>query len=305
MTIPLVISVVLNFNRREDTLECLTSLEENSYKNHKIILLDNELSDGSVEAVKAKFTNVFIIQLEENLGYAGNNNVGIQEAIRQGADWVFVLNEDTVLDKECISQLVSVGESDPSIGIIGPLVYHHNEPEIIQTAGGRMDRYYRGWHQGEDELDRGQYQEPYPVEWISGCGIMVRRSVIDQIGLIDARFFYYVEEFEWCIRAQENKWKIILVPAAKIWHKGVQKNHQPKPSVTYYATRNQLLVLSKHRAPLIAWIITWRDLIRTLTSWTIKPKWRAKREHRNAMWRGMVDFLKHQWGEMPRHAKSG
>ncbi len=210
-------------------------------------MLDNSSSDGSVEAVAARFPEVQIIPLQQNLGYAGNNNVGIDEAMRQGAEWIFVLNEDTILAPDCVAQLISVGESDPSIGIVGPMVYHHDEPEIIQSAGGRMDRYFRGWHEGQNEVDRGQYSQPHPVEWISGCGIMLRRAVIDQVGTIDARFFYYLEEFEWCIRASEAGWKIVHVPQAKLWHKGVQRDYHPKPSVSYYSTRNRFLLLSKHR----------------------------------------------------------
>jgi GT2 family glycosyltransferase len=296
MNLPLVISVVLNSNRREDTLQCLKSLNQNTYQNHRIILLDNASCDGSIEAVRSLLPNVHIIQLQINLGYAGNNNVGIEAAITQGADWVFVLNEDTILAPDCIAQLVSAGEIDPSIGIVGPMVYHYDEPNIIQSAGGKTDKYYRAWHLGWNEADHNQFSQPHPVEWISGCGIMVRRAVIEQVGAIDERFFYYVEEFEWCLRARKSGWKIIHVPQAKLWHKGIQRNYQPKPSVTYYATRNRLLVLLKHHASLMVWIVTWSQLLRTYISWTVKPKWRSMSKHRYAMWLGMVDFLHHRWG---------
>ena len=109
---PLVISVILNTNRREDTLECLTSLAQSSYPNQRTIVLDNHSIDGSVQTIRAAFPAAQIIELTENLGYAGNNNVGIQAALLQGADWVFVLNEDTILDPDCISLLVKVGASD-------------------------------------------------------------------------------------------------------------------------------------------------------------------------------------------------
>jgi GT2 family glycosyltransferase len=128
---------------------------------------------------------------------------------------------------------------------------------------------------------------------------MVRRSVIEQVGSIDARYFYYWEETEWCLRAGKNGWKLVNVPQAKIWHKGVQRDYKPKPSVTYYGTRNRLLTIEKHQAPLHVKIFTWTQLLRTVTSWTVKPKWRSKRQHRNAMWYGMVDFLHHRWGQMP------
>jgi GT2 family glycosyltransferase len=299
MAHPLVISVILNTNRCEDTLECLNTLMRSTYPNHKAIVLDNHSTDGSVQAIQSNFPSVQIAELANNSGYAGNNNVGIQLAIDQGAEWVFVLNEDTILAEDCLAKLIEVGEADPNIGIVGPMVYHHSEPNVIQTAGGRFGRFWEAWHLAEDDEDRGQFCEPHKVEWISGCAILVRQSVIKQVGMIDERYFYYWEETEWCLRAGRNGWRIMHVPRAKLWHKGVQRYHQPKPSVTYYATRNRLLTLSKHQAPPLAWVFTWGQLLRILASWTLRPKWKGKRAHRNALLRGMIDFLFRRWGEMP------
>lgn len=295
---PLIYIIILNSNRRDDTLACLESLSKSTYENFQIIVLDNKSTDDSVEAIRSAFPEVQLIDLVENLGYAGNNNVGIEEAIKQGADWVLVLNEDTILDLNCLVELVKVGESDPKIGIVGPMVYHHNEPDVIQSAGGMLGKYWQSQHLGQNELDRGQFQSPHRVEWISGCAILVRKAVIEQVGMLDVKFFIYWEETEWCIRAARGGWLIFHVPRAKIWHKGVQRNYQPKPSFTYYGTRNHLLTLAKHQAPLQAKIYTWLQYFRTLLSWSIKPKWRDKWEHRNAMWKGIGDFLQRRWGRM-------
>jgi GT2 family glycosyltransferase len=291
--------VILNTNRRQDTLECLASLDKATYPNRKIIVLDNASTDGSVEAVRSQFPASEIIQLTSNLGYAGNNNVGIEAALKAGADWVLVLNEDTTLAPDCLEKMAQVGESDPRIGIVGPMVYHHNEPDIIQSGGGRMDRSWKAWHIAQNEFDKGQFDRPQQVDWISGCAILVRRAVIEQVGPLDARFFYYWEETEWCLRARENGWRIMLAPRAHLWHKGVQRDYRPSPSVTYYSTRNRLLMMSKHRAPLFAWASTWTEILRTLVSWTIKPKWKSKREHRDIMWRAVMDFFNNRWGRMP------
>jgi len=150
----------------------------------------------------------------------------------------------------------------------------------------------------EDEDDRGQYRDPHQVEWISGCGILVRRAVIEQVGMIDERYFYYWEETEWCLRAGKSGWQVVHVPQAKLWHKGVQRNHQPKPSVTYYATRNRLLTLYKHHAPFAAWIYAWGQLLKIMAVWTVRPRWKNMHAHRDMMWHGMVDFLFHRWGQM-------
>jgi len=300
MSIPLVISIILNTNRRQDTLECLASLTQSTYDNHKIIVLDNASSDGSVAAIQASFPEVQIINLTENLGYAGNNNVGIKAAIAQGADWVWVLNEDTIIAPDALTQLIDVAVGEPKIGIVGPMVYHHDEPEFIQSAGGQLNQTWQPSQLAQNELDRGQFEEPHQVDWIVGCAILVKRAVIEKIGLLDERFFYYWEETEWCVRARHKGWLLVHVPRAKIWHKGVQRDYHPKPSLMYYDTRNKLLLLAKHHAPFSAWFVTWSRILRTLISWTLKPKWRSKREHRDAMWYGVLDFLRKRWGKMPQ-----
>ncbi|MHB1415268.1 MAG: glycosyltransferase family 2 protein [Chloroflexota bacterium] len=299
MAQPSVVCVILNTNRRADTLECLASLQKSTYQDHHTIVLDNGSTDGSVEAIHSAFPEVRVVNIEQNHGYAGNNNVGIEAALAQGADWVLVLNEDTVLAPDCLARLVEVGESSPRIGIVGPMVYHHDEPNVIQSAGGMLGPYWESHHLGQNEADHGQFGEPHEVEWLSGCAIMLRRAVIEQVGMLDPRFFYYWEETEWCLRAGKAGWRIVHVPAARLWHKGVQRDYRPKPSVTYYGTRNRFLMYAKHGAPPLAWVVAWAQTARTLTSWTVKPKWQPMREHRDAMWHGVVDFLSQRWGQMP------
>lgn len=297
---PLVVTVILNTNRKDDTLECLASLEESTYPRNQIIVLDNASTDGSIEAIQARFPQVDIIEIQENKGYAGNNNVGILAAVEKSADWVFVLNEDTLLASNCIEEMVTAAEADPGVGIVGPLVYHHNEPDIIQSAGGTFGRYLESIHIAQNEPDRGQFQQPTPVDWVSGCAIMVRREVIADIGILDERFFYYWEETEWCLRAGRRGWKVLNIPQARLWHKGVQRDYRPGPSVTYYNTRNHFLMLAKHNAPLPVWLHAWSETFRRLISWTVKPRQRDHRQHRLALWMGMWDFLRQRWGPMPR-----
>jgi GT2 family glycosyltransferase len=301
MAQPLVIAVILNTNRRDDTLALLASLRASTYPNCQPLVLDNASTDGSVEAIRASFPDVRILALERNLGYAGNNNVGIAAALAQGAEWVLVLNEDTELAPDCLDRLVQAGQSDPRAGMVGPMVYHHNEPAVIQSAGGRMSRDWQAFHLAQNEPDQGRIAEPREVDWLSGCAVLVRRQVIEQLGMLDERFFYYWEEVEWCVRTRKAGWRILHVPQARLWHKGVQRDYRPSASVTYYATRNRLLLLAKHRAPLGAWLVAWEHILRTLTSWTVKPRWKAMRPHRDAMWQGTLDFLRRRWGQKPAH----
>ena len=296
---PTVITVILNTNRRADTLAALASLARTTYPRHRVIVLDNASTDGSVEAIRAAYPQATVIELTENRGYAGNNNVGIRAALDQGADWVFVLNEDTIVDPNCLRALVDIGESAPDIGIVGPMVYHMDEPEVIQSAGGVLGPDWSSRHLGQNEPDRGQYPAPHAVDWISGCAILVRRAVIEQVGMLDERFFYYWEETEWCLRARRAGWRIVHVPQARLWHKGVQRDYRPSPTVTYYHTRNRFLMMARHAAPWNVWLSVWVQTLRTLISWSIRPRWRAQREHRDALWQGIGDFLRQCWGKRP------
>jgi GT2 family glycosyltransferase len=295
---PLVITVILNTNRRQDTLACLATLAASDYPNHRIMVLDNSSTDGSVAAIAAAYPVVEIVHLRENRGYAGNNNVGIQLAMDQGAAWVFVLNEDTILAPDCISRLVEVGSHSRRVGIVGPMVYHFNEPHLIQSAGGMLGPSWKSIHLGQNQPDHGQFFAPRHVEWICGCAILVRREVIEEVGSLDERFFYYWEETEWCVRAGRAGWSIIHMPQARLWHKGVQRDYRPKPSVVYYDTRNYFLFLSKHQAPLPVWLDAWSQTLRTLSSWSLRPKWRDKAAYRDAMWHGALDFLRGHFGMM-------
>jgi GT2 family glycosyltransferase len=297
--VPLVGCVVLNSNRREDTLECLGSIAAAGDGRLRTFVLDCQSTDGSVAAVRSGFPDVQVIELERNLGYAGNNNVGIEAALDAGVEWVFVLNEDTVLAPDCLPRLMDVARTDPHIGILGPMVYHHDEPGIIQSAGGGLTARWQGFHHGQNQPDAGQFTGAHDVQWISGCAILVRREVIEGVGALDPRFFIYWEETEWCVRAGKAGWRVVQVPAAKVWHKGVQRDYRPKPSVTYYSTRNRLFMLSIHRAPVSARVVAWAEILRTLASWSLRPRWRHMRPHRDAMLRGAADYLRSRWGRMP------
>ncbi len=299
MSDPLLFIIVLSNKRKDDTFACISSLLKSDYSNLKIILLDYELPGNTAQIIHQRHPQVQIIPLTENLGYAGNNNIGIRAAMEQGAEWLLILNDDTILDPSCLSSLVQVGESDSEIGIVGPMVYHFEEPDVIQSAGGSFDRYWYGFHLGMNETDQGQFPEPREVEWISGCAILVRRELIENVGALDADYFLYWEELEWCIRAAQAGWRIFHVPHAKLWHKGVNRNYQPRPYVTYYMTRNYLRTLAKHKAPFWIQGIAIINILRTLVSWSVKPRWSGKQDHRNAMWKGILDYVQHRSGPMP------
>ncbi len=295
---PLVAIIILNWNNDRDVLTCLLSLKKVDYPNIEIWIVDNGSTDPSSPIFQEYYPEAHVLRLSKNLGYTGGNNVGIQQALDHHADWVFLLNNDTTLAPDALSSMISVGQNRSDIGVIGPTIYHTTAPDIIQTAGGLLDQYLRTTHRGLNQVDRGQFLVPTGVDWVSGCALLARSVMIRQIGLLDDRFFMYNEELDWCIRAKLASWQIMHVPDAHVWHAGVNPTYLPNPYVTYYMVRNRFLLLSKHHASIISWLDTSFQVIRTLLSWSVRPKWKEKKIHRDAMWRGTIDFLRHRWGRM-------
>ena len=220
MSEPLVYIIILNWNGKVDTLSCLQSIMDVRYPNFSVIMVDNASSDGTVESVKEKFPPVKIIANTENLRFAGGNNIGIDYALQQKADYVLLLNNDTVVDPDFLNGLLKVAGSGERVGIVGPKIYYYNDPERIWFAGGKVE-YWKGWvsHTGIRELDHGQYDADRRVDYITGCCMLVKREVIERVGKLDEKFFIYGEDADWCLRASRAGYELVYVPSSKIWHK--------------------------------------------------------------------------------------
>ena len=296
---PRVAIIVLNWNGLSDTLDCLKSLAQLDYPNHRVVVVDNGSTDGSVSIIREQFPKMTLIENSENMGYAGGNNVGLHHVMAQGEDYALLLNNDTVVDPGFARVLVDAAEAEPTVGIAGPTIYYHECPDVIWSAGGGID-----WQQGStrmvglNERDEGQFgAEPRAVDFIAGCAMLVRRAVLEQAELLDERFFAYYEETEWCVRAARVGFQIVHVPLAHIWHKISPAAQADSPLVHYYMTRNRLLFLKVSGAGLRAWLHTLViDYFRTLISWSVRPRWRRKQPMRKMMLRALADALRGQWG---------
>jgi GT2 family glycosyltransferase len=296
---PRVAIIVLNWNGRDDTLACLASLRRLIYPACQVVVVDNGSSDGSTEAIRAKYSDIPLIETGGNLGYAGGNNVGLSWAIEQGANYALLLNNDTEVAPDFVNELVTVAEASPSVGIVGPTIYYFDRPTVIWSAGGAID-----WTRGEtrmiglDEADAGQFgRKPRPVDFVTGCALLVKAQVIRQAGLLDSRFFAYYEEAEWCVRAVKAGFTILHVPPARIWHKISPEQRAASPQTHYYMTRNRLLFLRCTGAGYGTWFRTLvLDDLRTILSWTLRPKWRDKRAQRDAMLQAIGDAWRGHWG---------
>ena len=217
---PSVYVIILNWNRKEDTIACLRSLEKVKYPDFSLVLVDNASSDGTVEQVKRDFPAVEIIVNPRNLRFAGGNNIGIECALRNGADYVLLLNNDTIVDPDFLSELVRTAESEKNIGMAGSKIYYYDDPKRIWFAGGKVE-FWNGWvsHIGIREMDHGQHDTTKQVDYLTGCCLLVKREVIEKVGKLDESYFIYGEDADWCIRASAVGFKLFYVPSSVIWHK--------------------------------------------------------------------------------------
>jgi GT2 family glycosyltransferase len=247
-----VVTVVLNWNGRDDTLACLRSLERLDWARHSTIVVDNGSADDSVDAIEAEYPSVTVLPTGHNLGFAEGNNVGLRAALAAGADYVLLLNNDTVVAPDLLTRLIAEAERHPEAGAFSPLIYYLDPPDRIWYAGARFDarRGHNGRHTGYGETDRGQYDRVREIGRATGAAMLVRRSVIEEVGLLDGQLFLQVEDVEWSLRMRRAGWRIFFVPAGKVWHRvSVATGGEHAPATAYYEMRNTLAVCDRY-APL-------------------------------------------------------
>jgi GT2 family glycosyltransferase len=218
---PLVTVVVLTWNGRALTLDCLRSLEGILTPNVRVLVVDNASADGTVDAIRARYGDrVDIVVNTSNLGYAGGNNVGIRRALEDGARFVLLLNNDTTVDAAFIDELLRTMQDSDAIGIAAPKIYFAEPTNRIWYAGGEIS-LWRGTarHIGIRELDRGQYDDARDVAYASGCALLARREVFERAGLLDERYRAYFEDVDLCLRASRAGFRVRYVPTAHVWHR--------------------------------------------------------------------------------------
>lgn len=245
---PAVSVIILNWNRLRDTCECLESVFKIHYSNYSVVVVDNGSDDDSATGIKNAFERVHVIRNKENLGYAEGNNVGIRHALAIGADYIWLLNNDTVVDRDALTAMVVLAERDRGIGILGSKIYYFDQPEILWFAGATIDwKRAVSAHVGRLEKDTGQYEVEKEVDRVTGCSMLIRREVLEEVGLFDEKFFLYAEEVDLCVRARKKGFRNFYVPKSIVYHKiSVSTGENSVPVYAYYNTRNFLYLIRKN-----------------------------------------------------------
>ncbi len=292
---PRVAAIVLNWNRREDTLECLRSLERLTYPNYDIIVVDNGSSDGSAEAIHEAFPSIQLLINTENLGFAGGNNVGIRHALGGEADYIFLLNNDTVVNAALLDELVAVAEADPQIGLVGPKIYYYDQSDKLWYAGAREQWLRRiPATVGLDELDQGQYDQVRETAFIYGTAMLIRRRVLENIGLFDERFFAYHEDADFCMRARQAGYRCVYNPRGVLWHKVSAATRDIPHVQDYLRAKGRILFFVKHLNGIRLPLVLLYELYRLTKVWV----WRLRdgrirngRSYSQGLWDGVREFI--------------
>ena len=210
--------IVLNWNQREFSLKCISSLKKTTYKNKHIIFVDNGSNDGSSESVKALHPNVEIIQLENNIGYAAGNNYGFK-TIKNHSKYTIFLNNDTFVDPGFIEPLVDELEYNPHSIQAVPKIFYANKKNTLWYAGGSVNlalSQIRHIGLGSNNIKR--FNERKSVDYATGCCFCIRSDDYAEFGMFDEKYKMYCEDVDLSLKIRKSGGKIIYIPRSKVWH---------------------------------------------------------------------------------------
>ncbi len=284
-----VFIIVLHYKGVKDTSECLSSLGKifiPKELNVNIVIIDNASNDN------LKSLGAYVIRNNNNLGFAGGNNIGIKYALSKGADYILILNNDTIVDKDFLEKLVSSIKNNNKFGIAVPKIYFAKDCEfhksrykinelgkVLWYAGGKIDwKNVIGYHVGVDEVDRGQFDKLEETEIATGCCMLVKREVFEKVGMLNEKYFLYYEDSDFSIRTKTAGFKILYVPDSIIWHKNAGSSDGSGSSLQdYYITRNRM-IFGMSYSPIRSKLALIRESFRILL---FGRKWQK---------RGILDF---------------
>jgi GT2 family glycosyltransferase len=221
---PKVYIVVVNWNSWTETSTCLSALQNLRYENRHVIVVDNGSTDDSVSRIREAFPWVEVVLAGKNLGFPCGCNVGMRRALPEGADYVWLLNNDAVADPDALDALVAKAESDPGIGAVGSAIYCMEEPAQLQAWGGGYVNFWVG--NSRHFLKPVADQE---IQYITGASLLIPRRVLETVGLLDEGIFLYWDDPEYCWRLRRAGWKLAVAGASKVWHKGMSAFGKKSP----------------------------------------------------------------------------
>lgn len=243
-------AVVLNWCNEHDTKACLDSLAAQDYPALSVLLVDNGSPDGSGPRLHARYPKVGYLQTGQNLGYAGGNNRGMKQAVDDGAEYVLVVNNDTVLERSCVTELVKAVRGEESIrtGAVGAKILRYDAPDRIWFGGGEFDRLRAiGRHLGENLVDRNPAErDTRRVTFLTGCCLLIPAETLRTVGVFRDDFFAYCEDVEFCLRVSRKELRLVYAPAARLRHRVPPVDALPSPTQIRLRDRNRRRIVRLH-----------------------------------------------------------
>jgi GT2 family glycosyltransferase len=291
---PAVWIVVLTWNRVEAVMKCVIGLNAIRYPNTHVLVVDNASEDGTVDRLRRAFPKLPVIANRRNFGYTGGNNIGIKYALAQGAQYVLLLNNDTLVHPNLVDELVRVAESDPQIAVVGAKNMHMDRPDRIWSAwsevtyGPTLTKQF-----GVNAHDNAFYRQVRDVGIVVGCGYMWRRAALIQVGLLDTELFGYHEDVDWCYRARKAGWRVVYVGTAVVYHSGSlssASNYNERMPSMYFIGRNGVMFVKKHSNLLRLIHLGFSELLGSIRRCIRYKAWRNQTGERE-FWQGFWDGL--------------
>jgi GT2 family glycosyltransferase len=298
--------VVLNWNGRDDTLNCLASARKIGRADVHVVCVDNGSTDGSVEAIRDFYPEVDLIEAGSNLGYAGGNNLGLRRALERGATWAVLINNDSVVSSDVIEGFERALSRRPDAGVLAGKVYFADRPSTIWFAGQRVETLlgYSGRPRGYGRSDSPRFQKVGETDRAVGALMAISHDAIERVGLLDEDLFAYVEDVDFSLRARRAGFKIVFAPEARAWHRvsGSTGGEAASTHTLYYGARNSVIVFERERPLGVAG--TW--LRRSVIGWSFAV-YALSRADRRAALHAVVDGLRDAFsGRLgPRPANAG
>jgi len=289
---PLISIILLNYNQTPVTLECLESLKKLTYKNYEVILVDNASKENPTNVIKEKYPHVKLIVTDENLGFTGGNNIGMK--IAKG-DYVFIVNNDTEISSEnLLEKLVEPFQKDSSIGMVSPKIRYFHHPTIIQYAGYTKINPFTGRNKqvGEKEEDKGQHNISGYTDYANGAAMLVKREVIDNVGVFPDHFFIYYEELDWSSQTLKHGYKIYYQADVVIYHKESITMGKASAIKTYYNNKNRILFMRRNSTTGQMACFLLYLVVFTIPKNTLSFLFSGQFEHLKSFYRGIIWNLK-------------
>jgi hypothetical protein len=285
-SVPAVAIVILTWENYEETAACLDSLASLEYGNYRVVVVDNGSEDGSIERLQAEYGWCEFVLNEANLGFARGNNAGISHALETGADYVLLLNDDTVVPPDFLGPMVDTMERYERVAAVGGVNVHFDSSEI-HNAG----YVFHPWLAAKGELHREPVaDEPYPVDYVQSCLVLLNPAFLTEIGLLNESYFLGMEDVDLAWKARARGWKVLVTPDSWIYHR-VGETAGSSPFTVYHKTRNKLQFAAENlsaprRVPLYLSLLAYRLL--TSLRWAVSGNLRTVR----AMLLGLFDHLR-------------